>query len=397
MEISTVVTRQSFRQEAHHDVGPSGAPALYRQGMILLMRLSRLIRHEITTWIVGISTALAAHEASTAFVDCTEGRKVFLLPYIAVFAVLTLLFYWLYENPLPKKLSTGLDVKVTLIGAVPWLVGAAAFMFLFAVGTQLHHAFDADNFAPRLLLIDLLLFAVSVVTLYRLRNDVLVVHSRYLEQEKMASQKHGARHLVLILSDVKEVYRQSGWLPADMNWSAPADLEKDLIDLVAIKKRGAPNWPWEMPLRALKPHRGRVEAITLLCSPESIKQAAAFGDLVRRYLDFGDLKVNVWVERKGVRSLTEASEEALRECAGFDFNKVDDLSSAMVDLLKYLRFKMRLKPREIMIDYTGGQKPVSFVAAAVTLRGEVRAQYVDTNSLEPIEYDLVANPEPRSF
>lgn len=359
--------------------------------------LSHVLHHEITTWIVGICTALAAHEASTAFVDWSEGRTVFLLPYIVVFAVLTLLFYWLYENPLPKKLSSRVGVKVTLVGAVPWLVGATAFMFLFAVGTQLHHAIDANDFTPRLFLIDLLLFVASVIALYWLRDDVLVVHSRYLEQAEIASSVNGARHLVVILSDVKEVYRQSAWLPTDMNWSAPADLDKDLDDLVAIKKRGTPNWPWEMPLRALRPHRGRVEAMTLLCSPESIKQAAAFGDLVKRYADFKDLNVNVWAERNGVRSLTEATEEALRECSGFDFNKVDVLSSAIVDLLKYLRFEVRLKPREIMIDYTGGQKPVSFVAAAVTLRGEVRAQYVDTNTLVPIEYDLVTNPEPRSF
>ncbi len=361
--------------------------------------LSHVAHHEITIWIVGIFTALAAHEASTAFVDWSEGRAVFLLPYIAVFAFLTLLFYGLYENPLPKKLSTGLRVKVTLFGALPWLVGAAAFMFLFAVGTQLHHAIDASNFAPCLLLIDLLFFIASVVALYWLRNDVLVVHSRYLEQEEMASRDNGARHLVVILSNVKEVYSQTGVFPTGMEWSAPADLDEDLKRLDAMKKRGTPKWPWEMQLRALKPHIGGVEAMTLFCSDESIKQAAAFSDLVRRYFAPTKLKVKVWAEgkRNGERSLTEATEEVLQDYSGFDFNKVDVLSSAIVDLLKYLRFKMRLKPHEIMIDYTGGQKPVSFVAAAVTLRGEVRAQYVDTNSNKPIEYDLVANPEPRSI
>lgn len=361
-------------------------------------RLSRVLHHEITTWIVGILTALAAHAASTAFVDWGEGRAVpLLLPYIVFFAVLTLAFYWLYENPLPKKLQNDVRARVALVGAVPWLVGAAAFMFLFAFGTQVHRAIDANDFAPRLFLIDLLLFAASVVTLYWLRNDVLVVHSRYLEQEEMASRDHGARHLVVILSNVRETHRPSGWLPAEMQWSTPADLDTDLDDLVRLKRPGTPNWPWEMPLRALRPHRGTLEAMTLLCSPESISQASAFSDLVKRYADFEHLKVNVWAERNGVRSLTEASEAALSDCSGFDFNKVDVLSSAIVDLLKYLRFKMGLKPREIMIDYTGGQKPVSFVAAAVTLRGEVRAQYVDTNTLVPIEYDLVTNPEPRSF
>jgi hypothetical protein len=49
-----------------------------------------------------------------------------------------------------------------------------------------------------------------------------------------------------------------------------------------------------------------------------------------------------------------------------------------------------------MIDFTGGKKPISFVAAAATLRGEILAQYIDTTyPHKPQIYDLVASPEVR--
>lgn len=83
-------------------------------------------------------------------------------------------------------------------------------------------------------------------------------------------------------------------------------------------------------------------------------------------------------------------------CEAFPFDDLDVLSSAMVDLLKYLRFGEGADARDIMIDFTGGQKPASVVAAAVTFRGEIRAQYVDTNEpYDTKEYDLVTNPEPK--
>jgi hypothetical protein len=353
--------------------------------------LSHVLHHEVTVWIVGILTALAGHEASTALLERMEGRTApFLYAYLAIFVALTLTFYALYENPLPQKLPDDVRMKVVVFGAIPWLVGAAAFIFLFAFAAQVHRAIDARVFEPRRFLISLALFAISVIVLFRLRNDVLVVHSRYLGQEGLSDGKSGARHLVVILSEAKEI---SG--PPDMKWST--SLEGDLLSLKDLKKPGTPNWPWEMLLRAVLPHKDTLEAMTLLCSPQSIEQAPDFVALVKRYADFERLKIRVWAERDGVRSLVKATTEALQNASGFNFNEVDVLSSSIVDLLKYLRFKMRLKPREIMIDYTGGQKPVSFVAAAVTLRGEVRAQYVDTRTLEPKEYDLVTNPEPKSF
>jgi hypothetical protein len=357
-------------------------------------RLSHVLHHEITIGIVGILTALVGHEAATGFVEWDEGRPVRFLAFsFGAFIALTLAFYWAYENPLPKKLERPLRVKVTLWGALPWLAGAAAFVLLFAFAAQVHRAIEGHGFELRPFVTYLLLFgAAAAAALYLVRNGLLVVHSRYLEQETMESRTAGAKHLVVLLSDVKERYRDSAWLPPEMEWSN--SLDDDLKALVELKERGLPPWPWEMPLRALRPHRRTLESMTLVCSPKSIRQAPAFANRVKHYPEFEKLKVDVWCEHDDVRSL--ATPAAAVDRTGFSFNDVNTLSSALVDLLKYLRFKERIKPRDIMIDYTGGQKPASVVAAAVTLRGELRAQYVDTETLDPLEYDLVTNPEPKS-
>ena len=55
--------------------------------------------------------------------------------------------------------------------------------------------------------------------------------------------------------------------------------------------------------------------------------------------------------------------------------------------------KMRRKgipESEIMVDFTGGQKPSSVVAAAVTFNRRVKAQYVQTNRpWNVVSYDLI--------
>lgn len=352
-------------------------------------RVSRTLHHETTIWIIGVATALVGHEAATSVVDWTEGRPApCLLLFLAMFAGLTLYVYWAYENPLPKKLERSLRVKVFLWGTAPWLAGAVAFVLLFVFAAQLHRVIEG-HFAPKPFFAYLLLFLVAAgLAFYLVRDQLLVVHSRYLEQENMTERTVGARHLVVLLSDIEEKYRDSGWLPGDMTSTLSLDgyIEE-------LKKREI-RWRWEMPLRGLRPHRRTLQSLTLVCSPQSIKQAPAFAGLVEGYQEFENLKVRVWCERDDIRSLVKPAIAA--DCTAFNFNDVNVLSSALVDLLKYLRFKERMRPRDIMIDYTGGQKPASVVAAAVTLRGELRAQYVDTNDPDKVlEYDLVTNPEPK--
>src|ERR1041385_3075846 len=146
--------------------------------------IRRLLHHEGTIWSTGIVTTIAGHEAASEFVDWNLGRHAF--PWIALgfFIFMTLAFYATYENPLPKKLDTTLRNKVAVWGAVPWLVGAIAFIFLFASAAELHEAFDGRA-RPRLLFAYGASFIAVIVIAYKIREQLMVVHSRYVGQEEI--------------------------------------------------------------------------------------------------------------------------------------------------------------------------------------------------------------------
>lgn len=74
---------------------------------------------------------------------------------------------------------------------------------------------------------------------------------------------------------------------------------------------------------------------------------------------------------------------------GWDFERFDDLSRAVLHLLRVFK-RQRVRDDQIMIDFTGGQKVTSVVAASVTFNRTIKAQYVQTN--EPyavISYDIL--------
>src|SRR5207253_2024884 len=60
------------------------------------------------------------------------------------------------------------------------------------------------------------------------------------------------------------------------------NMEADL-EAMADYKQGKPFWKWEMPLRAIKHHLGRLRTITLICSPESLTHVHWFGQIMRNY------------------------------------------------------------------------------------------------------------------
>ncbi|MBW1992577.1 MAG: hypothetical protein JRI59_10825 [Deltaproteobacteria bacterium] len=73
---------------------------------------------------------------------------------------------------------------------------------------------------------------------------------------------------------------------------------------------------------------------------------------------------------------------------GWDFESFDELSHALWFLLRKSPFK-NFSAAEVMIDITGGQKPTSVVAAAITFNRPIKAQYVQTNyPWDVISYDV---------
>jgi hypothetical protein len=356
--------------------------------------LSRLVHHEVSVWCTAIFTAIAGHGAANTLLEALEGHAgaLALAAWMVVFLGITFIFYLAYAIPLRSRLPRTSRIKVLAKGFVPWILTAVAGVLLWGVATAIHRRLSGEPFRGALFAGYLAGFFVCAAFLYVRRNSVLTVHSRYVEQQAISGAKRG--HLILMLSHVEdETLAETGWFPRGVTWSDPPDLEADLKAIKDVKKPGERNWPWEMPLRAIQEQLPVVGEITLVCSPDSIRQAPAFCERVRRY---GRLDVAVWCARDGILSRVVPAADPLQDCAGFDFaRRLDDVSAAVTDLLNDMHFVRGIDPREIMVDFTGGQKPVSFVAAAATLRGEVLAQYVDTRELKTIVYDLVTNAEAR--
>lgn len=356
--------------------------------------LSRLVHHELTVWLAAIVAAIAGHGAASTLLEACEGHRgaAAVAAWMGAFFVVTCGFYLTYAMPLRSRLPRRSRIKVLAKGFVPWISTAVAGVLLWGVATGIHRRMAGEPFRGVLFALYLAGFFVCGAFLYMRRNSVLTVHSRYVEQQAVSGAKR--RHLILMLSHVEdETLAETGWFPRGVAWSDPPSLEADLKAINDVKKPGQRNWPWEMPLRAIQEQLPDVREVTLVCSPDSIRQAPAFCERVRRY---DRLDVAVWCARDGILSRVVPDAGPLQDCEGFDFAKrLDDVSAAVTDLLNDMHFVRGIDPREIMVDFTGGQKPVSFVAAAATLRGEVLAQYVDTRELKTIVYDLVTNAEAR--
>ncbi|HXH09558.1 MAG TPA: hypothetical protein VNP04_07335 [Alphaproteobacteria bacterium] len=229
----------------------------------------------------------------------------------------------------------------------------------------------------------IVVFVAAVAWLYRLRNRFFQPRTRFLRNETPEKREH----LVLFLSnlDPRRGPLQNG-VPAGIELTG--DFEQDLETLVTWK-RDHPYWPWEMPLRGIRHHLGRLQTITVICSPQSIRQVHWFGDILQRYPPLQNVAVRVLL-RRGIepRILEDCPKESITE-GGWDFERFDDLSRAILYFLRGFR-RQRVSDDQIMIDFTGGQKVTGMVAAAVTFNRTLKAQYVQTN--EPyavISYDIL--------
>ena len=222
---------------------------------------------------------------------------------------------------------------------------------------------------------------MMVWLLYLRRHAFFRPRTRFLANEVPEPKKH----LILFLSDLDTSRGKfHNGVPEGLNLSN--DLEKD-IEAIELHKKTHPLWRWEMPLRGIRTHLGVLKTVTFVCSRESIEQKQWFLDICERYEQLKNVTFYLLV--KGHPYLVPASSEVLDPAQGFDFKSFDELSDAMWRLLKRLR-KQKILERDIMIDFTSGQKVTSVVAAAITFNREIKAQYVQTNApWETLSYDVI--------
>jgi hypothetical protein len=245
-------------------------------------------------------------------------------------------------------------------------------------------------------------FVFFVGLIYLNRRSLFHPQTRFLRTETQ-KELPPREHLLVFLSDLDGTLTKfEDVLPKKKGVTLQFDWQTDL-DALRDYKTSHPgdrsHWRWEQPLRGIWHHlkdRRPLRSITLVCSAKSIVQAHWFGMLVRKY---PSNNVGLWVLCKRGNGWDRVhcpvgDEPILTQTQGLDFERFDELSGALQWYVAELtRFRLRHKPiaeRQIMIDFTGGQKVTSVVAASVTFNRRVKAQYVQTNQpWEVIGYDML--------
>lgn len=286
---------------------------------------------------------------------------------------------------------------------------------------------------------------VATSSLLFMHKDDLGAVMQFPKQKSSPRKKY----LILFLSDLGDIEHQDGvpkWLSeaqatdtqvqlSRLETARPLpDINADLGKLIEIKQKNPKQrWSWEMPMRAIRHHIGTLEQVTVVCSPRSLEQAHWFFTLCHGY--FPGIQFHLWAQGKtgqrfervlcapevgNGRSTDDAQPEpdatkhpdvdstspspntGLRKqiatCEGCDFEDLNTLSSSMFQLLDVLTEQNNVSDHDIMIDFTGGQKTTSLVAACVTFNRPINAQYVRTGGRferpgeDIISFDMTVDP-----
>jgi hypothetical protein len=277
----------------------------------------------------------------------------------------------------------------------PWIAGAMVALTVSWAADGLRDIFEAwmrgeavNVWMVMTRVVYVLLFMAAATWLYRMRNMLFQPRTRFLRSESPEKREH----LVLFLSNL-DTRRGPFHNGVPEGITLRGDLEQDLAALVDHKRQTRQYWPWEMPLRAIRHHLGRLQTITIICSPESLQQVHWFGQVLMSYGCLHGVSVRVFLQDNGRPVMAECPKEPMT-MGGWDFEQFDALSQAILHLIREFK-KQRVTDDQIMIDFTGGQKVTSVVAASVTFNRTIKAQYVQTNPpYAVISYDiLLGSPE----
>jgi hypothetical protein len=189
----------------------------------------------------------------------------------------------------------------------------------------------------------------------------------------------------MFLSDVQLDLAATGGIPPALKLQF-----KSLADDIHIveQSKNVIMWKWEMPLRAINHHIGVLKTITLICSDKSAPQTGLFVALCRKYDKLRETEFYVLIRQNRHYALVEYS-GPISAADGLDFYDMDVLSRGCWKMLKEFQRK-RYREEEIVIDFTGGPKVTSVVAAAMTFNRRIQAQYVQTEDpWQVLSYEVV--------
>ena len=193
------------------------------------------------------------------------------------------------------------------------------------------------------------IFVVLVVLFIKERKAFFQPRTRFLKIERNPEKR---KCLIVFLSELDErhVSPDTG-LPEELELRH--DLRGDLKKLIDYK-RSFPPWRWEMPLRAIEHHLGKLDTIIVLCSHQSMRQAGRFQKILQGYPELTGVNMRFLVKTDDWSySLADTYDPQIHH--GFDFEHFDELSDALAYLLREFR-RGKIPDNDIMIDFTGGRK-----------------------------------------
>ncbi len=233
--------------------------------------------------------------------------------------------------------------------------------------------------------LSVIFFFLCVILIYRQRNAFFKPRTRYLKDKINPSP---CKHLVFFLSNLNPHYNYKNGAPEGLTLTN--DLEKDLKEMMRLKEPDINiKWNWEMPLRALWYHGKKdvLETATIVCSKASIQEVDYFLNICQQYDKLKKVKYYLLLKQKRPEILpVDGKTETIT--GGWDFESFDQLSEALSCFLKKFINKKHLE-KDIIIDFTGGQKVTSVVAAAISFNRKIKAQYVRTGgNCDVVSYDV---------
>ena len=169
------------------------------------------------------------------------------------------------------------------------------------------------------------------------------------------------------------------------SWLADGSIRGRISD-VEVRKRFTASW--RKPMEAVAAHLPRLKRVIVLGSSDS---RGAENGTYHKFPLFREVLKHLLPRPEHVE-ISDLSSPAFGErwATGVNFEDLQALVAALQDVLKHLE---NVKPYEVMIDITGGQKVPTVAGAAVSLGEGRRFQYVSTLDQLVTVYDLTYESE----
>lgn len=176
-----------------------------------------------------------------------------------------------------------------------------------------------------------------------------------IEVDKQPSEK--VKHLVIFLSTMKKEY-----------------IERVIESPERIKDENV-NFSWEMPYLAIAYHQ-KLQHLCVITSSDSKKGTQIIPGTTHLFPDFKEFVKKAFPGRE--IDVVELSP------GGVDFEDVEKVFTCIEDFYK----QSGIKPKDVLVDITGGQKTNSIAGGIATLAMGRRFQYIGTNDKQVNAYDV---------